>query len=274
MGKEKKLSRVINKIFPGRDNGNIHDVDGLSRETVFSILLAGVSDLERGLRVLDSQLIISRFPLDILALDLLGELVIIEFELEEDERIILRALEHFDWILNNINALNHKYNKEKIDITLAPRIILISKCFSENFLRKLAYVNTTKIDIYEYELDREDGLIKLKFRPQVFPLLGSKVIEINKPRLEDLVNYIRPIPLRQSCQRMIKEARNLNKDIVLDTASGYIELKRNGTSLVRIYPQPNFFWVNFNPKGRWEGIKIENVEQSEKILNRVKERIG
>jgi len=274
MKEDKKLSQVMGKVFPKKESGNSAKDGALSKRVIINILVEGIANLERGLRVLDHNLIITKEPLDILAVDLLGELVIIELELEENETVILRALEHFDWIINNVNSIIHKYNKEKIDITLTPRIILISRGFSDDFLRKLTYVNTTKIALYEYELKDEEGITKLRFRPHVFALAQNKTIDINMPRFEDLINLIRIVALRQFCHRIIKETRGLNKDVNMDTSSGYIDIKKNESSLMRIYPHPDFFWLSLNPRGKWQGIKVEDERKFEEISKLVRSKIN
>jgi len=272
MKEEKKLSKVINRFL--FKNGEARNGKGKipNKEVVIDLLVEGISNLERGLCVLGRNLIITKQPLDVLAVDLVGELVIIELETEETEMVILRALEHFDWILNNINSITHKYSREKIDITLAPRIIIISKKFGDDFLRKLTYVNTTKIDLYEFDLKNEEGITRLKFIPHAFALAPNKTIEINKLRLEDFINFIRVAPLRQFCHMIIKEAQILNKDVIVDASLGYIDVRKNDTSLIKIYPQPNFFWISFNPRGKWQGIKVETEKQAEEILTRIKEK--
>ncbi|MCX5657879.1 MAG: endonuclease NucS, partial [Candidatus Omnitrophica bacterium] len=111
MKEEKKLCRMVNKIFPAKENSN-NKADHL-KNTVIDLLVDGITNLERGLRIIDRELIITKQTLDILAVDILGQLTIIELEPEENEAVILRALEHFDWIMHNINSVVHKYNKEK-----------------------------------------------------------------------------------------------------------------------------------------------------------------
>ncbi len=270
MKEEKKLSRAINKFLSKNGVPGNGKEQPITKEAIIELLVEGISNLERGLCVLDRNLIITKQPLDVLAVDLVGELVIIEVETEETEAVILRALEHFDWILNNVNSIVHKYNRDKLDVTLAPRIIIVSRSFSEDFLRKLTYVNTTRIDLYEFEMKDEEGITKLRFIPHAFALAENRTIEINKPRIEDLVNFIKVGFLRQFCHRIIKEMRVLNKDVLIDTSSGYIDIRRNENSLARIYPQPNFFWIGFNPRGKWQGIKVEEEAQFDNILGEIK----
>ncbi|MGE4357787.1 MAG: hypothetical protein AB7E08_04465 [Candidatus Omnitrophota bacterium] len=241
------------------------------KEKIIQLLVEGISNLERGLRVLDRNLILAKKPLDILAVDLLGELVIIELELKEDETVILRALEHFDWLLNNINSVVQKYNKERIDITLAPRIIIIGGHFGENFVRKLSYINTTKIELYEYELKNEDGISRLNLKPYALSISAHKKIEISKPRIEDLINSIKVISLRQLCHRIIRELRSINIESIVDTSRGFIEIQEKGKILLRIYPQTDFFWVSLSARGKWQGIKVDELKKGEEIIRRLRE---
>jgi len=255
------------KFFNNRFNNMISE----DREEIVRLLKEGIANLERGLRILDCNLIIAKRPLDILAVDILGELVIIELEPKGDETVILRALEHFDWVINNMNSVVQKYRKEKIDITLAPRIIIILGNISENFVRKLTYINTTKIELYEYELKKEDGLNRLNLKPYAFSLSNHKKIEISKPRLEDLLDYIRVLPLRQLCLKIIREIRSLNLNALVDTSKGYIEIQNKEESLLRIYPQPDFFWISFSSQGKWQGIKVKDIKSGEEILDKLRE---
>lgn len=241
------------------------------KDEILHLLTQGISNLERGLRILDCNLIITKKPLDILAVDILGELVLIELELKDDELVILRALEHFDWIINNMNSIVQKYYKEKIDITLAPRIIIVIGNINEFFVRKLSYINTTKIELYEYELKNQNGILHLNLKPYALSLLNHKNINISKPHLEDLINYIKSLPLRQLCHRIIREIRSINIDTIVDTTDGFIEIRDKENILLRVYPLPNFFWVSFSPKGKWQGIKVDNLQKGEEVIQRLRE---
>ncbi|MCM8783281.1 MAG: hypothetical protein NC818_00675 [Candidatus Omnitrophica bacterium] len=264
----KEEKRLFNRWL---NNKNGFRIDSGNKERISQLLIEGIANLERGLRVLDRNLILTKRPLDILAVDLLGELVIIELEVGDDETVILRALEHFDWILNNINSIVQKYNKDKIDITLAPRIIIVGGNFGEDFIRKLSYVNTTKIELYEYELKNEDGISHLILRPYALSVSVQKNIEISKPRFEDLINSIKILSLRQLCHRIIRELRNINIDATVDTSRGFIEMQEKGKILLRVYPQTDFFWVSFSSHGRWQGIKVDEVKKGEEIIRRLRE---
>ncbi|MCM8779020.1 MAG: endonuclease NucS [Candidatus Omnitrophica bacterium] len=254
------------KLFNHKNNKNS---DPPLKEEIMHLLIEGISNLERGLRILDRNLIITKNPLDILAVDILGELVIIELETGGDEVVILRALEHFDWILNNLNSIVQKYSREKIDITLAPRIVIIAGNFNEDFVRKLSYVNTTRIELYEYELKNEEGISRLNLKPYALSVLSNKKIELSRPALEDLINFIQPLPLRQLCQKIISEVRKKHIGALVDTSRGFIEVQDKGRILLRIYPQNHFFWISFSPRGKWQGIKIDNMKGEEEILSRL-----
>lgn len=262
-----KREPLFNKLFNNKSKENL----SLDKEEIVRLLGEGISNLERGLRVLDRNLIITKRPLDILAVDIVGELVIIELEIKGEEGVILRALEHFDWVINNMNSIIQKYRKEKIDMTLAPRIVIVLGNISDDFVRKLSYINTIKIELYEYELKNEDGIIRLSLKPYAFSLMNQKKIEISKPCFEDLVNYIKVLPLRRACYDIIREIRSVNLEAIVDTHSGFIELQNKGETLLRIYPQPHFFWISFSFKGKWQGIKIDDIKRAEEVIQRLRE---
>ncbi|MCM8766280.1 MAG: hypothetical protein NC920_05550 [Candidatus Omnitrophica bacterium] len=263
----KKEKPLLKKLLNNKNNHP--QTDPPQREEVVRLLVEGISNLERGLRILDRNLIITKNPLDILAVDLLGELVIIELETAGEETVILRALEHFDWILNNLSSVVQKYNREKIDITLAPRIIIIAKNFDEHFVRKLSYINTTRIELYEYELKNEEGITRFNLKPYALNGLSEKRIELSQPSLEDLLNFIRNLGLRQLCQRIIRVVREKHQGALVNTLRGFIEIQEKDKVILRIYPQRDFFWISFSPQGKWQGIKIDNLKTGEEILAKV-----
>jgi RecB family endonuclease NucS len=68
--------------------------------------------VEKGLIVLDHQVLAGRGRIDILAVGSAGTFAILELKVKEDDWMLMQALAYYDWVFQNIERLADWY-KEK-----------------------------------------------------------------------------------------------------------------------------------------------------------------
>lgn len=208
--------------------------------------------VDRELQVIDKEILIRKSKLDILALDNIGKLILIEVDTSNPETLIFKALDHFDWILHNMPILQNKYKSYSIDSTVAPEIIFLSKEFSENFQRRISYVNKAKVHLYQLKTTNND---KIEICPVEFSSVISPITEEEKTP-EQIITVINSEDVREKCRKCIGFINSLKDNLDLNTKKGIIQFNYQGSYFAAIYPFESFFWVNFNPD-YWSGKKID-----------------
>ncbi len=255
-------------------------LDNLTQQELKKEIIDAVNNIELGLKVMDTNLLIEDQVLDILAVDVVGRVTIIELDMERKDILLLEALDHFEWVFNNMESLGRKYQKENIDYTLAPRIILIAPDFTPHFIKRISFITKVKINLYQYHYQEKDGIKKILFKPVGFIQDVNKLMEINKKSLEDYLNLIKNQEMKRLCHQAISIFKNFFKNFKIDTSRGYIAFLFNHKELGGVYPQTDSFWINFYTD-KWRGVKISNksefiftMEKARRILmkNKVESR--
>jgi hypothetical protein len=236
-----------------------------SRDEVIDVLFEGIVNLERGLKRLGKLIPTPVGRIDILAMDMVGRIVIVEVGKGEEEELLFRAIDHFDWALANMRDLEEKYKIEDIDPTLAPRIVILAPSYSEKFIKRASYLNPTFIDIYEYQLQESLGIKRVYFRPLSFINRKKWVLDIRTKSVEDHIEYLQDEELRGLLKELILEIQSWRSDYLIDTSKGYVGFRDKKDQLVLgIYVLKNGFWINLNRR-RWEGKFIKNKMDLEGI---------
>lgn len=251
-------------------------LDNFTQQELKKEIINTVGNIELGLKVIDTNLLIEDQVLDILAVDMVGRITMIELDMERKDILLLEALDHFEWVFNNMESLGRKYQKENIDYTLAPRIILIAPDFTQVFIKRISFITKAKINLYQYHYQEKDGIKKLLFKPVGFTQDVNRLMEMNRKSLEDYLNLIKNQEMKKLCQQAIGVFKNFSKNFKIDTSRGYIAFLFNHKELGGIYPQTDSFWINFYTD-KWRGIKINKksefifaMEKARRILMRNK----
>jgi len=214
--------------------------------------------LNEELKVIDVEILIQKTKLDILAIDNIGKLIVIEIAEKEDDALIFKALDHFDWVLHNVEALNKKYQSFNIDYTTAPEIILISDVFSEDFQRRVSYLSKAKVHLYQYVYKKNNPPV-LEFTPIKFEVKKTDTGDLRDNKTpEQIINLIKIEKVKDKCRKCLVFIKQLKENIKVDTSKGVIQFNDEGGNFAGIYPHGRFFWINFNPD-YWCGKKIDEV---------------
>ena len=104
---------------------------GFTRDQLSAALIEFAGALEEGLRRIDTNLPCDLCgDIDILAVDREHQLTIIDFDTTPDERLLLRGIAHFDWVVRNIANLRRMYQGQVVNFSLEPRLFLVGPQFS------------------------------------------------------------------------------------------------------------------------------------------------
>ena len=105
----------------------LHGAAALDRPQLVAFLEHHLDALEPGLRAVDTALPCDGCgEIDVLAVDSGHRLVIVDVETGADDRLLLRGLAHFDWVVRNVAILRRLYRASATDFSLRPKIFLVA----------------------------------------------------------------------------------------------------------------------------------------------------
>jgi hypothetical protein len=103
----------------------------LDREEIIQLLEANTAALESGLRAIDRVVPLDpACTIDLLAVDVLKQLVVIALEASPDDGMLLRAISQYDWIVGHVPILRKLYQGQEINFSSPPRVFLVAPEFS------------------------------------------------------------------------------------------------------------------------------------------------
>jgi hypothetical protein len=138
------------------------------------IVARDISVIEEGLTVIDR--ILTDSGKIILCCDKDSHLVILDPSLHQNDNALFHGIRYLDHYSSVISLINN--DKEKIKLDVEPRLILIAPTFSDDLLRVIKYIDTVKIDIYQWEylkLENQKGLYLKSISPMMSDDKKTKV---------------------------------------------------------------------------------------------------
>lgn len=105
------------------------------REELGSLLEANLSALDPGLSLLDRHFPAGEAPVDLLALDAGGRLVLCLLGSGSNAAVLVRALEAYGWCRENGTLLRRLFPAARIDTEAPPRLYLLAPRFSDGLRR-------------------------------------------------------------------------------------------------------------------------------------------
>src|SRR5215470_14968760 len=94
----------------------VRTIDAVDLEQLKALVIQHLDDIESGLRVLDSRLVIGRATVDIVGADREGTLVFVIVGLAADDAMMLNAMEACSWCLEYPETIERFY--ESADLAL------------------------------------------------------------------------------------------------------------------------------------------------------------
>jgi len=245
----------------------------ISEKELEDMLKDNLHLIEEGLKFIDNQIVAGRGPLDILAVDNGGSLVVMELKVVESDDMLVQALDYYDWTLEHIDSVKRMYPRFNVDYEQSPRLILVAPSFSQTLLRRAVYL-TMSPELFTFkclEVDGDRGLVfdPLSLPPPPLPPLGPK-----PPQW--FIDYITNSGAKALMMRARDELQALCgefKDIEESATQYYIGYKIKGKRIfATLSSTRNYFWLNTQDKdGEWKGFKIQNKNDYDKAMFRARQ---
>jgi hypothetical protein len=139
-----------------------------AREQLVALLKQQTAALEEGMKAIDANIPCETSgSIEILALDGKNQLAIIDLADHLDDGLLLRGIDHFDWIVRNAPNVRRMYQSQVINFSLQPRLFLVAPEFSPLFRSVTHHITSLQINCLKYHAIALSGGVGIFFE-QVF----------------------------------------------------------------------------------------------------------
>lgn len=238
------------------------------REELEPLLVNDPELIEEGLRVITHQLMTDTGPLDILAVDSDGALVICELKVVPVDEHIDQGLRYFDWCSQNLAWIAQAFKSFKINTELLPRLILISPSFTENVKRIAKYINAD-LQLIEYVALENENKEKSVVCNQID--FGQPPEPAVIPTMEKKLEYFKDKSVRELFEEVLEELKAKNIEIK-PIAGTWISFWYKNKRFMYMSPKKNFFaaeiltpgntWLRrqrINNRKEWQELYEQNI---------------
>lgn len=230
--------------------------------------------IEEGLRYVTRQRKTLRGSLDVLLVDSDNTLVVAELKTEENDEMLMQALDYYDFVSENMEGLARIYKEFDISPERMPRLMLMAPSFSPRLVNRCKWVKEdVQISLCTYQyivLKGEAKGASLIFNPIELP---RKIERPAKPTPRDeQLNRIKDVDIRELSRRFLNDVKNLDlKNVSLDDRQWLVSIKVKGTVCAYWEPRQKFVRVcTYNEDGNWQGFNFKTQQEYERCLNLVK----
>jgi len=127
------------------------------------LVAENIEGIERGLRVIDSRLMLGQGVIDLVALDVDESLVLIALDFAAEDRLLFRVMDAYSWCLEYSSTLGRFYPMARVSAARPPRILLIVERLTDTFLRRVKQLSPIGIDCLEFRHLEVNGTSALYF---------------------------------------------------------------------------------------------------------------
>ncbi len=128
-----------------------------------ALIVEHVDDLERGLTILDSRLLLGQVAIDVVAIDADGALVLMTLGLVADEEMLLKAVDAYSWCLEYPEAIRRLYPNVEFSAARPPRVMFVVERMPDAFHRKIKQLGFAEVDCIEFRHLDVDGTAAIYF---------------------------------------------------------------------------------------------------------------
>jgi len=230
-----------------------------------SILKKQPSLIEKGLKIIVSQLITSSGRIDMLAVDSDGVLTLVELKVKEDSYQLIQTLNYYDWILNNIdfvkNAFEERLSKYGIQVKdEAPHIILIAPNFDTELITHAKYLNEDVIvKLLKFRSLLVNNQKEILFEKQEIP--DYTIIQEKPKTIDAIFEYISEKKLKNSFKKFFEIYETLSGEEPTAGKRNIIIFSKGGRKFAELWAGKDHYWIGLKdpkcaPDCWW--LKIEN----------------
>lgn len=128
-----------------------------------ALIVEHADDLERGLTILDSRLLLGQATIDLVGVDADGMLVLIALGLVADEEMFMKAVEAYSWCLEYPETIRRLHPTVQVSSAQPPRVIFVVERMPDAFHRKIKQLGFPEVDCVEFRHLDVDGTAALYF---------------------------------------------------------------------------------------------------------------
>lgn len=130
----------------------------IDREKLREIILKNPGYLQQGLSFIDHQLgTQEQGIMDFLGVDKSGRLVVVNFEIEKNDLVLVAALSQIQWLKRNESLIKRLFFSENVDFNKRARILIIGPEFSEKLVSSVKQISGREIKLVEFKYIVADG---------------------------------------------------------------------------------------------------------------------
>lgn len=227
----------------------------------------GSEMIEEGLKYVDHQRMDGRDRMDVLFVDSGNSMVAAVLNLVEDDNILLKGLDYYNYVLTNIETLARIYKNVGLDPTKALRLMLIAPNFSQAMANRCRWVDTS-ISLFTYRCIRFDG------SDEVIPIFSRTSIPASPEpppreicRLEDRLEYITNQESRGILASLLSDLPTWGKDtITIEPIKYAVSVKTGGKVFMHLsLRRDNFLVETHSAEGKWTGYPVNSREDLEML---------
>jgi len=228
--------------------------------------------IEGGLKFIDNQIVAGRGPLDILAVDNGGSLVVMELKVVESDDMLVQALDYYDWTLKHIDSVKRMYPRSNVDYEQSPRLILVAPSFTSTLLWRAVYL-TISPELFTFKCLEAEGKRGLLLEAVNLPVIPEP--PPSPKSIQEFIDYVTVVTVRDLFEKACNELRDLSgdvEDIERYTTRNYIGYRIKGKRVfAALYPRRDSFWIDtHDEEGEWKGYKSQTEDDYRRVLLDVK----
>ncbi|MGA2157710.1 MAG: endonuclease NucS domain-containing protein [Dehalococcoidia bacterium] len=176
-------------------------IDIKEKEDLEPMLAEDLSLVEDGMVLLGQQVQTDSGPLDILAVDSDGALVVIELKSIVDENHLMQGLRYYDWVASNASWIANAHKDKGIDPKETCRLLLVAPGFDETTKKIAKYINVD-LDLIDYTcVELPDSTRSLICRRLSIPIAPEPPKIYSIP---DKLKRIQDEKIRELCKEAIE----------------------------------------------------------------------
>jgi len=215
--------------------------------------------LETGLRFVDHQRPTREGRLDILLVDSGRALVVAELKVVEDDGVLLQALDYYDYVQDNLEALARTFSTYDIDAQQTPRLFLLAPSFSVTLLNRIKWLSIApSVSLFTYRcivFEEPEGEPVPVYTEVKAPALREAVVAFTE---ESHLNYVTDATVRGKAEGVLAAIRALGPGVSIDPVKSGLSIKLNGR--VFAYGWPKRRYVTFGYFGSDDQWTYEPIE--------------
>jgi hypothetical protein len=135
-----------------------------SREQLVTLIRKQPNALEQGMRVIDTNLPCDSVgTIEVVALSSVGQLTIIDVAEGTSDALVVRGMNHADWVARNLPIVRRMYAAHAINYSFPPRLFLVASEFSPGFQSVARQITSVQIHALKYHAVALSGGIGVLF---------------------------------------------------------------------------------------------------------------